>query len=173
MEYFSKSLKKSMCAQCVFEGKIERDTLSDSRKLIQDLMQRWINLIDNATYMPCEHIQKEKEFGIRWRTAFKKGVGEIIEGDFEALQHELYVAEIEDPFVYMHRIIKKGVEEASELCLLSETLKMWEQSEKLCTMETTLYLTKAILKCRDPDDFDNVKEETLTELDQLKNPEEN
>ena len=34
-------------------------------------MQRFVTLLDNATYMPLEHIQKEKEYGIPWRSAFK------------------------------------------------------------------------------------------------------
>ena len=47
-------------------------------------MQRWITLLDNATYMPVEHIQKEKEYGIKWRTAFKDEMTEMLKGEFEA-----------------------------------------------------------------------------------------
>ena len=42
-----------------------------ARDYCQTIMQRYITLLDNATYMPCEHIQKEKEYGIKWRTTFK------------------------------------------------------------------------------------------------------
>ena len=37
-------------------------------------MERFVTLLDNATYMPIEHIQKEKEYGIAWRTCFKQEV---------------------------------------------------------------------------------------------------
>ena len=37
-------------------------------------MQRFVTLLDNATYMPLEHIQKEKEYGIPWRSSFKSEV---------------------------------------------------------------------------------------------------
>ena len=41
-------------------------------------MERFILLLDNATYMPSEHIQKEKEYGIPWRSAFKVEMAKII-----------------------------------------------------------------------------------------------
>ena len=36
------------------------------------IMERFFDLLDNVTYMKHEHIQKEKEYGIPWRSAFKK-----------------------------------------------------------------------------------------------------
>ena len=42
------------------------------------MMERFILLLDNATYMPSEHIQKEQEYGIPWRSAFKVEMAKII-----------------------------------------------------------------------------------------------
>ena len=41
-------------------------------------MQRYICILDNATYMPCEHIQKEKEYGIPWRSVFKVELASLV-----------------------------------------------------------------------------------------------
>ena len=70
-EYFSLKLKETMCKGYIEEHNIDPDTVVDAREYCQGIMQRYITLLDNATYMPCEHIQKEKEYGIPWRSAFK------------------------------------------------------------------------------------------------------
>ena len=49
----------------------EKHANQDSRKKCHELMLKWINLLENATYMPVEHIQKEREYSIMWRTSFK------------------------------------------------------------------------------------------------------
>ena len=41
-------------------------------------MQRFISVLDKATYMPAEFVQKEKEYGLAWRTAFKVELDEVI-----------------------------------------------------------------------------------------------
>ena len=33
--------------------------------------ERWAKVTDNARYLSVEHRHKEKEYGIKWRTAFK------------------------------------------------------------------------------------------------------
>ena len=42
-----------------------------ARSYCAAMMQRYVTLLDCATFMPSEHIQKEKEYVITWRTAFK------------------------------------------------------------------------------------------------------
>ena len=56
-----------------------------ARDFCQGLMQRYVNLLDNATYMPCEHIQKEKEYGIPWRSAFKAELYAIAEHTYRKM----------------------------------------------------------------------------------------
>ena len=38
---------------------------------MQAAHERWGNIVDNARYLDVEHRHKEKEYGIKWRTAFK------------------------------------------------------------------------------------------------------
>ena len=33
---------------------------------------RWATVVDNVRYLEVEHRHKEKEYGIKWRTAFKE-----------------------------------------------------------------------------------------------------
>lgn len=56
-----------------------------ARAYCDAVMQRYITLLDNATYMPSEHIQKEKEYGITWRTAFKKELAALVSSLTEKL----------------------------------------------------------------------------------------
>jgi len=84
IEYFSVELEKGLCPSCVYEeDEIDKTTLSSAKTMCDDMMKRWVNLIDNATYMPIEHLFKEKDFGIRWRTAFKAEIKEQLKGEFE------------------------------------------------------------------------------------------
>ena len=73
IEYFSVEMGYGLCPSCVYEVEgLEKSSLADAKKTCTDLLARWVNLIDNATYMPVEHLFKEKDFGIRWRSAFKE-----------------------------------------------------------------------------------------------------
>ena len=38
---------------------------------IQTQILKWDKVIDNARYLGVEHRHKEKEYGIKWRTAYK------------------------------------------------------------------------------------------------------
>ena len=38
---------------------------------LNDYCDRWARVIDNARYLGVEYRHKEKEYGIKWRTAFK------------------------------------------------------------------------------------------------------
>ena len=69
-------------------------------------MGRYIVLLDNATFMPSEHIQKEKEYGITWRTAFKKELADLV----AVVVKKLISSDEEDitePFELIHKIVKK------------------------------------------------------------------
>ena len=77
-------------------------------------MQRFVTLLDNATYMPCEYIQKEKEYGIPWRTAFKKelfATAYDLHGRF--VNDGTEFAEDLDPFKFMHQVVKKDALDAA------------------------------------------------------------
>ena len=77
-------------------------------------MQRYITLLDNATYMPCEHIQKEKEYGIPWRSAFKAELESMVDALAKrTISSDGFDKDTEDPFVVMHKIVKKDAIDAA------------------------------------------------------------
>jgi len=78
-----------------------------------------VTLLDNATYMPCEHIQKEKEYGIPWRTAFKKELQAFTDSMCKRLVGEESFPETEDPFLFYHKIIKKDTLDAATFDAMS------------------------------------------------------
>ena len=41
------------------------------QKKLDAMAVRWAKVIDNARYLGVEHKHKEKEYGIKWRSAFK------------------------------------------------------------------------------------------------------
>ena len=43
----------------------------ETESLLNAAHQRWATIIDNARYLDVEHRHKEKEYGIKWRSAFK------------------------------------------------------------------------------------------------------
>ena len=97
------------------EGR-DYNTLVYARTLCKDYLERWVMLLDNATYMPGEHMQKEKEYGIKWRTAFKDEIRLLLTEEQEGKidDEEKFDFNLEDPFVYLHRMIKKNITIASE-----------------------------------------------------------
>ena len=79
-------------------------------------MDRYVTLLDNVTYMPIEHIQKEKEYGIPWRTTFKQEVLTMADNTHNRLfgyDAGGFQANSEDPFVFYHRIVKKETLDAA------------------------------------------------------------
>ena len=76
-------------------------------------MDRFFTLLDNITYMKHEHIQKEKEYGITWRSAFKVELQRVASD-----LHKRVIAEDEeeideDPFVVLHKIVRQDTIDAS------------------------------------------------------------
>ena len=53
----------------------------ETEKKMNAYHERWGKIIDNARYLDVEHRHKEKEYGIKWRSAFKVE----LEKQFDAL----------------------------------------------------------------------------------------
>ena len=71
-------------------------------------------MLDEATYMPVEYIQKEKEYGITWRTAFK---AELLEKTQTLCKRTIdsdgFNAKFEDPFEILHKVVKRDCIDAA------------------------------------------------------------
>lgn len=53
----------------VLELQVTRGVMPEDK--IVHLYERWAKVLDNIRYMGFEHQQKEKEFGMKWRLAYK------------------------------------------------------------------------------------------------------
>ena len=119
-------------------------------------MLRYITLLDNATFMPSEHIQKEKEYGITWRTAFKGELSELV----AVVSKKLLSPDEEissDPFEVIHKIVRKD-------CIDGSTFDSRTQADLLCMLvgnlemlEIAIFQIKALLKEPNHDNFSTVK----------------
>ena len=115
--------------------------------------------------MPVEHIQKEKEYGIPWRSAFKK--------ELYASADELYKLMIdqngnfptdEDPFIFFYQVIKKDAIEAAAFDNLSQADFMSMLLKNLELFERILFTVKSMLREQDFDLFEVAKGKTLERL---------
>ena len=77
-ELFHFKSKSTGCQKCFITQQINFAELVDARVFCTKIMERYICVLDNATYMPCEHVQKEKEYGLPWRCAFKDELNTLV-----------------------------------------------------------------------------------------------
>ena len=109
--------------------------------------------------MPCEHIQKEKEHGIPWRTAFKKELESMIDAlSKRTVSSDGFDEDLEDPFVLLHKIVKKDAIDAATFDAMSQADLLSMLNDNLELLEKTVYTIKALLKEPDFDKFEEVKE---------------
>lgn len=115
-ELFHQASCTTYCSQMLVDKQIDREKCVEARVFCQQLMERYVTLLDNATYMPIEHIQKEKEYGIPWRTTFKQEVLALANETHRKLVGEDaggFQANSEDPFLFYHQIVKKETLDAA------------------------------------------------------------
>ena len=61
-----------VCPQCVSAKKTSPEHLKDVGQYCDEQIKRWNKLVNDAKYLTPEHHQKEREYGIVWRSHFKK-----------------------------------------------------------------------------------------------------
>ena len=166
-ELFHPASKTTGCQKCFIEKQTMFNELVDAREYCSKVMERFIDILDNATYMPNEHIQKEKEYGIPWRTAFKEeltiNVSELSRktlGNQEQDDKE----HKEDPFATLHTIIKKDVIDAATLDTQTQAEHLSLMVDQLEILEKSVHTIKCLLKQPYFLEFENTKQSTLNEL---------
>ena len=162
-EYFHMARKFLGCAEEIEKQGLSLADCVSSRSYCEGIMARYICLLDNATFMPSEHIQKEKEYGITWRTAFKKELNDLV----AIVSKKLISAEEEtpaDPFEVIHKIVKKD-------CIDGATFDSRTQADLICMLlgnldllETCVFQVKALLKECNDDNFMATKTAVLEKL---------
>ena len=121
------------------------------------MMQRFVTLLDNATYMHVEYIQKEKEYGITWRSAFKAELFQFADATFKRVIGDQGFSENDDPFLFFHKIVKKDALDAATFDQTSQADSICMMQDNLDRLEQSLYQVKAMLKEPNYEIFDVVK----------------
>lgn len=164
-ELFHFDTRMTLCSQCLVDKRIDRGNCVEARKFCQAVMQRFVTLLDNATYMPIEHVQKEKEYGIPWRSAFKaelQAFTEVAKSRFLGEEQKFELAD--EAFVFFHKIIKKDALDAATFDAMSQADFMCMMLENLEACEQWLYQIKALLKEPDYFIFEDLKKSTMEEV---------
>lgn len=163
-QYFSLSDRKLGCHEEMKQANINLDECVNARTYCDEVMQRYIVVLDNATFMPCEHIQKEKEYGIIWRSAFKAELYTLIDSVSKRLISSDGFNRDNDPFEVLHKVVKKD-------CIDAATFDMRTQADLLCMLvdnlellEKVIFQIKAMLKEPMPENFDACKKELLEKV---------
>lgn len=131
--------------------------LVEAQDYCMKVMQRYIDILDDATYMPNEHIWKEKEYGIPWRSEFKTHLDMIIKKLAKKALGKETATDLKDkdPFVLLHTIVKKDVVDAAVFDAKTAPELLSHGLTQLEDLEKTVSKIKCLLK--EPD-FKNFKD---------------
>lgn len=132
-----------------------------SRDFCHALMQRFVKLLDNAAYMPLEHVQKEKEYGIPWRSAFKAELNTFSEQAKARFLGDEAGGVADSPFEFFHKVVKKDALDAATFYAESQGEFMCMLLDNLEALEQWIYQIKALLKEPDYHIFGDLKAQTL------------
>jgi hypothetical protein len=111
--FFHPPSKELGCFDCLATRSFAKSELIDAREFCDNTMHRYFLLLDNAFCMPNEHVQKEKEYGIAWRSAFKTELAELVIEQSRLSLKNQHVEDIRDPFETLGSIIRKAATEAA------------------------------------------------------------
>ncbi len=67
------------CEKCVVDYKMNASALFSTVQYCNDTYDAWKRLENQTKYLSAEHDQKEKEYGIPWRSAFKKEINSSLQ----------------------------------------------------------------------------------------------
>lgn len=111
----------------------------DAREYCDAFMARYIVLLDNVIYMPSEHVQKEKEYGITWRSAFKKELNCLVDALYIGLDEPEGANENMDPFTVLHELVKKDCIDAATFDMKTQADSLSNMLPKLHALETAIF----------------------------------
>jgi hypothetical protein len=94
-------------------GEVPQKEVKDAATYCKTIMDRYFTLLDNITYMKHEHIQKEKEYGITWRSNFKIELQRVATDLHKRVIADEEEEMDEDPFAVLHKIVRQDTIDAS------------------------------------------------------------
>lgn len=121
----------------------------DEADRMRHLTERWAKAIDNAAYLIFEHRIKEKEYGIKWRTAYKAELKEeamMLRGKFG---EHLGDQEFEDFNHVISELVLKDFTDVQKMKSDNDFGLMVMLDTNICQYEISLTYLRKILKTPD------------------------
>ena len=124
-----------------------------------EILNRWKRLANWAKYLSPEHEQKEREYGIPWRSAFK------VEAKKELKEIKIKLLglneekEDEDPFAILIQISNNGKQDAESFHQTNQAEMLEMVEDRLAMMEHCVRYLKKMLKEPDLDKFEHHRKE--------------
>ena len=81
--------------------------MADQDVKLMEMSDRWARVIDNVRYLEVEHRHKEKEYGIKWRTAYKIELEKELDKLVAKFGNPLEGKIVNDKFEIMLAIVEK------------------------------------------------------------------
>ena len=106
-------------------------------------MDKWKKIANWTRYLSPEHQQKEREYGIPWRSAFKEEINKEVQKIKMRLEIE---EEVEEPFLFLIDMVKGGMDSDMQLSMETEIDKIVEDEEYITQMELIIKYLKKLLK---------------------------
>ena len=140
--------------------------LVEAQDYCMKVMQRYIDILDDATYMPTEYFQKEKEYGIPWRSAFRAHLEQTVRiVAKKALGKDDSELKEIDSFTMLHTVVKKDVIDAAVFDVKTAADLMSHGLDQLEDLEKAVSKIKCLLKQSSVLDFEATISKALSDLE--------
>ena len=118
----------------------------EPRDKCNHLLERWAKIIDHSRYVVYEHRFKEKEYGIKWRTAYKKELVRESNALREKFGAHLQDQSFSDMNEQIHLIVKKDWQDVYTFAQGLQIDLMLMLQENLDSYEISLGFLRNVLK---------------------------
>ncbi|CDW79693.1 UNKNOWN [Stylonychia lemnae] len=161
--YYNSDTRVSYCDTCIASDKVNVNELIVSTKYCQEAYDNWKKLLNQSQYLSSEHEQKEKEYGIPWRSAFKVEIRSAL----SHLKHRLFgrpdIDENEDVFNSLVNLVYNSKQDAESFFLNTQSDMLQTLQESYDLMHNQIIYLKKILKEPEVKKFAEIKQSIFNE----------
>ena len=160
-DLFSQTQKNMFCEQCVTDNKLNASELVDSKEYCLKEFEKWKKLRNFAYYLKSEHEQKEKEYGIPWRSSFKVEIRNALIDMRNKLFGKTQIGENEDVFDAIVTITANSKQDAESFYQNTQADMILTLNESYVIIERQVLYLKKLLKEPELKNFAEIKSHSL------------
>eukprot|EP00347_Sterkiella_histriomuscorum_P000466 403375749 len=157
--YLDTNYGSTYCDQCISANKTNVLDFKNLNEHCKEQYEQWKKLNNQARYLSSEHDQKEKEYGIAWRSAFKIEINKAL----LQLRMKLFgidkIEDGEDVFSALNLIVSNSKQDAESFYLNTQLNMLNTIQESYKLMERQVTYLKKLLKEPDTAKFEHIKKE--------------